>query len=118
MDSERIPNEHENGERAQDDICREAVFNAAFQWVWKLGATLAMTVSGTLLTFIGADIGNPDDMLGPEVVHRLRLAFSIVPALFSGVAMVLIWRYPLTAERIAEIKAQKEATGTAPPLTS
>ncbi|MDQ8193511.1 MFS transporter [Coraliomargarita sp. SDUM461004] len=92
--------ELENGNR------REASFSSVFQWIWKLGATIAMALSGILISLAGASVSSPDDLLSYNVVFRLRLILAIVPVIFAIIAMVLLWRYPLTHKRVNEIKEQ------------
>ena len=73
---------------------REASFSSVYQWIWKLGATLAMSAGGALLSLAGANAATGDAQLSPDAVLRLRLLLSIVPALFGCVAMFFIFRYP------------------------
>jgi GPH family glycoside/pentoside/hexuronide:cation symporter len=72
---------------------REASFSSVYQWVWKLGATLAMTLGGVLLSLAGAQTTTPGAELPPETVLRLRLLLSIVPALFGCLAAACILFY-------------------------
>jgi Na+/melibiose symporter-like transporter len=39
----------------------------------------------------------------------LAITYSVIPALFKFVAMPLLWNYPLTEERLAEIQVEIEA---------
>jgi Na+/melibiose symporter-like transporter len=36
----------------------------------------------------------------------LAVTYSIIPAMFKFVAMPLLWNYPLTEERVADVQAQ------------
>jgi GPH family glycoside/pentoside/hexuronide:cation symporter len=72
---------------------REASFGSVYQWVWKLGATLAMTLSGVLLSLAGAQTATTEAELSPETILRLRLLLSIVPALFGCIAAACIFAY-------------------------
>lgn len=85
---------------------REASFSSIYQWIWKLGATLAMMLSGLLLGLAGAKTAAADAMLAPNVIFRLRLLLSIVPSLMGMAAFLCLWLYPLTEKRVQEIKIQ------------
>lgn len=83
---------------------REASFSSIYQWIWKLGATVAMTLGGVLLGLVGAKTASADAVLAPEVIFRLRLLLSVVPALMGVAAFVCLCFYPLTESRVEEIK--------------
>ncbi|MGE4490613.1 MAG: MFS transporter [Kiritimatiellales bacterium] len=85
---------------------REAIFSAVYQWVWKLGSSLAIVVGGCLLSLIGAKGRAGFDVLPPDVVLRLRLIFYIVPAVFVITGAVFMYFYPLTHERVDRIKLE------------
>jgi Na+/melibiose symporter-like transporter len=36
----------------------------------------------------------------------LAVTYSVIPALFKFVAMPLLWNYPLTEERVAQIQSE------------
>lgn len=73
---------------------REASFSSVFQWVWKLGATLAMAIGGLLLSLAGAQVTGDEGTLSPDVVLRLRMLMSTVPVVFCLVAAVFVFLYP------------------------
>jgi GPH family glycoside/pentoside/hexuronide:cation symporter len=83
---------------------REASYSSMYQWIWKLGATLAMMLGGFLLGLVGAKTSSPDAMLAPEVVFKLRLLLSGVPTLLGIAAAVCLWHYPLTEANVEKIK--------------
>jgi len=85
---------------------REASFSSIYQWIWKLGATLAMALGGVLLGLVGAKTSSVDTELAPEVIMRLRLLLSIVPTLMGAAAFLCLYHYPLTEIKVAEIKQQ------------
>lgn len=88
---------------------REAAFGAAYLWLWKFGTTVAIALSGILLSVIGAKGDAGFVSLPLEVVLRLKLLFSIVPVIFSTISFVLMYFYPLTHRRVEEIKEQLDA---------
>jgi GPH family glycoside/pentoside/hexuronide:cation symporter len=87
---------------------REASFSSVYQWIWKCGATLAMVSGGFLIAMVGADVDGATDMLPEEVVHRLRLLLSVVPALFGCVALFMIYKFPLSREKVSTIRREIE----------
>jgi len=51
-----------------------------------------------------ADPGNSTNT--PFWLLMLAVTYSIIPAMFKFVAMPLLWNYPLTEERVADVQAQ------------
>jgi len=88
---------------------REASYSSVYQWIWKLGATLAMISGGTLMSLVGADVKSADDMLPEGAVFRLRLLLCIVPAFFGLIAFACIYFFPLTREKVDDTKRQLQA---------
>lgn len=83
---------------------REASFSSIYQWIWKVGATLAMLMSGLLIQAVGARTETPEALLSPDVVFRLRLLLALFPAFMGLLSATCIWRYPLTRDKVLEIK--------------
>ena len=42
----------------------------------------------------------------PLALLMLAILYSVVPAMFKFVAMPLLWKYPLTEAKLAEIQAE------------
>jgi len=84
---------------------REATFSAIYQWLWKLGSSLAIVVGGWLLAIIGAKGEAGMEAFSDDVVLRLRFVFYTVPPLFITVGFIAMCYFPLTRERVAEVKA-------------
>jgi Na+/melibiose symporter-like transporter len=53
----------------------------------------------------------PDAVNGDYEMFGLRFLFSTFPSIFFIVAAVIVWRYPITPERHAEIQAALAARG-------
>jgi GPH family glycoside/pentoside/hexuronide:cation symporter len=87
---------------------REASFSSVYQWIWKLGATLAMTLGGVLLSLAGAQTTTAGAEMPPETILRLRLLMSIVPALFGCMAAICILCYPNTRGNPAASRDNEE----------
>ena len=78
---------------------REGMYSALWNWLLKLGAALAMAVSGALINFAGIIDGTGDQTAG--AVFNIRLLFAFMPVLCIIVGIVCLWLYPVT-ERDAE----------------
>lgn len=81
---------------------REGMFSAVGGWVMKLGAAIALAVSGWTIVFTGfnVDLGGAQP---PDVFFRMRVLFSIAPIAGCIVALFCLRNYPLTAGRLEEI---------------
>ena len=90
---------------------REASFSSIYQWIWKLGGTLAMTLGGLLLGLAGAKTEG-DAELSAEVVMNLRVLLSSVPTMMGVDALVCLWLYPLSEGRVAQIKEELQLKKT------
>ena len=72
----------------------------------KLAYALGLVVGTTAATIVGfnslADpIENPNSMYS---LLWLACLYSIVPAVFKFVAVPMLWRYPLTEEKLEQIQ--------------
>ncbi|MEO8182076.1 MAG: MFS transporter [Deltaproteobacteria bacterium] len=88
---------------------REGAYSSMFSWVLKFGMSVSMLVMGPLLD----DVSGFDAKLGgnqaPETIFAIRALFTGLPVAALLAALVLIQMYPLTRERMQEIRAQLEA---------
>jgi len=79
------------------------MFSAFFLWTIKLGTSVALAISGILLTLTGFNVA-----LGGAQSHRtimlMRTFDFSAPAISIAVAMVLISRYPITASQMAQVQ--------------
>ncbi len=86
---------------------REGSFASIFSWMLKLGMTVAYALSGPILDLTGFDIefeaNQPDG-----VMLNMRLAFCLVPTVTLLIVGVLLYLFPLTPEKSAEIRAELE----------
>ena len=85
---------------------RTGVFYAAWAMTAKAAAALVVGFSLKLLDMVGFV---PDMYNDGEALLVLGLLFGVCPILFKLVALALVWRYPLTASRQAELRAEIEA---------
>jgi GPH family glycoside/pentoside/hexuronide:cation symporter len=91
--------ELETGER------REGSFFGIFFLGRQLAAGVSLLLSGVLVdSFAGLVPGQA--VQSPRTVWRVGLSYSVLPAAILGAAAVLILRYTLTEQRLADIRAQ------------
>lgn len=91
--------ELENGTR------REGSFGAIFGWTMKLGFALCFMIAGFVLEWTGFDAELGGDQAAGTILG-MRLLYMIIPAVGLIGAMLCIWRYPLTEERIHAARAE------------
>jgi len=97
-------------ERLNSGVERTGLLFALLTGVWKIGQALSVG----LMLYVAAKIGfsaaaganNP-----PEALQGLSYLFVGIPVLLNALAAIVIFRYPLTAERHAEVRRQLEARG-------
>ncbi len=83
---------------------REGVFSSLFTLLYKAAVAIGGGLTGILITAAGIDtvaVGLDQT----EAVYRLRLIFVLVPSACLVVGILLTILYPLTEERMREIKA-------------
>ncbi len=83
---------------------REGMFGAVMAFLGKIISTIQPLLAGVVLVAAGFDASLGADQ-APETIFRMRLMFSIIPASLLLLALLALWRYPLTRERMAEVKA-------------
>jgi glycoside/pentoside/hexuronide:cation symporter, GPH family len=90
--------ELENGTR------REGMFGAVMAFLMKALFSVQPVLAAVVLTASGFDaslgIHQPE-----EVIHRMRLMASWIPAFLMLGSLLVLFHYPLSRERMAEIKA-------------
>jgi GPH family glycoside/pentoside/hexuronide:cation symporter len=84
----------------------EGMFSAVYGWTFKLGAALALIVSGYVLNWSGFDAALP--MQTTRSIFMMRIFFITIPSVAIGVAFVLMWIYPLTEKRSYEVRYELE----------
>ncbi|TLS76849.1 hypothetical protein FE236_05175 [Mariprofundus erugo] len=83
---------------------REGVYSAVFALVYKTAIGIVALGSGALLAWAG--VVGQESMLTDDTLLKVRVAYLAIPLLFLGLAMVSMWRYPLSRERVVEIQSQ------------
>lgn len=88
---------------------REGMFSAVFSICYKGGIAAGALWGNYLLQWSGvrgeSDAGASVVSLPPEVIGHIRMAYAVPPAVCFVAAAILMWRYPLTRERVAAIRA-------------
>jgi Na+/melibiose symporter-like transporter len=83
---------------------REGMYSAVFAFLTKLAIAFVMSVSSWVLVelgFSGTDIHPTTDQL-----FTLRWIYIVIPVVAMICAVLCMWRYPLTRERVTEIQDQ------------
>lgn len=88
-------------------VRREGMFGAVMSFLMKLTGTIQPVLAGAMLVVSGFDITLGANQ-SPETITNMRLMFSLVPAGLLVLALAALWRYPLTREYMAEVKAKLE----------
>jgi GPH family glycoside/pentoside/hexuronide:cation symporter len=86
---------------------REGAFSACSSWIMKASSALTMFLSGVVLNATGFDAAKARQ--APETITNIRLGLAIIPSLGLAVALVAVFLYPLTRERMQEIRLELEA---------
>ncbi len=89
----------------QHGVRREGMFGAVMAFLMKMVGTFTPILAGIVLVMSGFDPAleyeQPD-----EVIFRMRLMYSLVPAGMLFFALAILWRYPLTRDRVNQVKAE------------
>lgn len=83
---------------------REGLYSAVFAFVYKSAIGVVALGSGALLAWVG--VAGQETSLPAEILLKVRLAYLSIPVVFLSFAVLAMWFYPLTRDRVAEIQAQ------------
>ena len=86
-------------------VRREGMFGAVNAFLMKSAAAATPILSGLVLVLCGFDPQLEYDQ-SPDTIFWLRIMYSFVPAGLLLGTVVVLWKYPLTRERVQEIKAE------------
>jgi len=84
---------------------REGMFGAVNGMMMKAGMALGAVMAGLVVSLSGFEVSR-GIYQDPGVFTNMRLLFSIIPACALSLGLLILWRYPLTRERMMEIKAE------------
>ncbi|HEX2101712.1 MAG TPA: MFS transporter, partial [Candidatus Synoicihabitans sp.] len=87
---------------------REGAFQASRSWILKFGFAIAAWGQGYLLEATGFDAslgGNQSE----QAIMMIRLGLAGVPVIGLLIALFFLARFPLTQEKMEDIRTQLEA---------
>ena len=87
---------------------RAALFFSAWSFAQKATASFGGAIALFGLSLFGFQAGVPN---GSEELFGLRFLFSTAPSVFFLTGAAIVWNYPITEARHAEIRASLEARG-------
>ncbi|WP_419860243.1 MFS transporter [Candidatus Palauibacter sp.] len=86
---------------------REGMFGSVYWWVVKVGQSIALGAGGFLLASTGLDIGLGANQAA-ETIVLLRAYDAFIPFIASAIAILAIWKYPITEKTALEVRAELE----------
>lgn len=86
---------------------REGMFGSIFWWVVKLGMAVALAGGGVLLDWTGFNVELGANQ-APATLTWMRICDAFVPCLASGLAIYMVFVYPLTEKRAHEVREELE----------
>jgi len=86
---------------------REGMYGAMYSWFLKAAIAGVIALSGFLVTWSGVD---PELVVqSPQAVINMRLLFALTPPVFYLIAFGCIWFYPLSEQRMYEVREELNA---------
>jgi len=86
---------------------REGSFAACQSWISKVGIALGVGASGWILQFTGFNSKLP--VQSEQAIFMIRILLSGIPVLGLFIALLIVLRFPLTEQRMHDIRARLEA---------
>lgn len=83
---------------------REGVYSAVFALVYKSAIGIVALGSGALLAWAG--VAGQESMLSADTLLTVRIAYLAIPVGFLSLAIISMWYYPLTRQRVEAIQLQ------------
>lgn len=96
----------------QSGESRAAQFFSVWSFTFKSAAAFGAWLALACLALVGFDAA-PNAVNGEAPLLGLRLLFAVLPSAFFLLAGAMVWNYPITEARHAELRAQLEAQGAA-----
>jgi GPH family glycoside/pentoside/hexuronide:cation symporter len=93
---------------------REGMFGAVNSWLMKGASAFTAIASGIVVVVSGFDV-NLGIHQAPGVFTTMRIMFSVMPATLLSLALLILYKYPLTEQRMREIKEQLRLRKASPP---
>ena len=86
---------------------REGAFAACRSWILKVGMAAGIGSSGMILQSTGFD--SELTAQSAETLFNIRFYLALIPIVGLVVALLALYRFPLTSNRMAEIRRDLEA---------
>jgi len=86
---------------------REGSFAACQSWITKVGIALGVGASGWILQFTGFNAKLPSQT--EHAIFMIRILLTGIPVLGLFIALLFVLRFPLTEQRMHDIRARLEA---------
>lgn len=83
---------------------REGMFSAVIGFLMKLSVAAVTALTSWILVFLG--IQGKDPQLSPDQLFTIRWFYILVPSLAMIIAIIFMWKYPLSKAKVSEIQAQ------------
>ncbi|MBK7095516.1 MAG: MFS transporter [Saprospiraceae bacterium] len=83
---------------------KEALFGAVYWWMVKLGTSLALFLSGVILSAVG--FNQNVEVQSASTITNLRLADICIPVIAGILAMIVMWKYDISEKRAKEIREE------------
>ncbi len=93
---------------------RAALFFSTYSFTAKLSGSLGGAIALFGLALVGFNAA-PDAVNDADQLFGLRFLFALLPSLFYFLACIIIWKYPITEKRHAELRAELIEKGRATP---
>lgn len=87
---------------------REGAFTACGSWIMKVGMAIGALASGLILSATGFDAALGGNQT-PNTIFMIRFLLAAVPIVGILLALVMIYYFPLTPAKMAEIREKLEA---------
>jgi Na+/melibiose symporter-like transporter len=88
---------------------REGAYSSTFSWMLKFGMSASMFIVGPLLDNLSGFDAKLEGAQTPETIMTIRLMFTGMPTVALLLALLAIQFYPLTRERMFQIRTELEA---------
>jgi Na+/melibiose symporter-like transporter len=89
---------------------RAALFFSAWSFAQKATSSIGGAIALYGLALFGFVAGGDN---GPDELFGVRFLFSTFPSIFFLAGAAIVWKYPITEERHAEIRAELETRAAA-----
>jgi GPH family glycoside/pentoside/hexuronide:cation symporter len=83
---------------------KEGLFGAVYWWMVKLGTSLALFLSGVILSSVG--FNQNAQVQAASTITSLRLADILVPSIAGILAVTIMWGYNISEARAKEIREE------------